>query len=128
MASHNTSALDKALMGITSAGGNTPLTTALNAASADMASTKGPIALIVVSDGEDYGTVARIAEWIPVLKQSGVVLDYIHIGDCEKNAALAAACTQLGGQFVVVSDEAQLEEKFVEAIKRPMLPPAPDAK
>lgn len=53
MGKHNTSSLDKALMSINSAGGNTPLTHALNVASADMQATKGPLALIVVSDGED---------------------------------------------------------------------------
>ena len=53
MGNHNTTGLDRALMGITSAGGNTPLTTAINAASADLAKTSGPAALIVVSDGKD---------------------------------------------------------------------------
>jgi OOP family OmpA-OmpF porin len=53
MASHNTAALDQALMGITSAGGNTPLALALGAAGGDLQAVKGSSALILVSDGED---------------------------------------------------------------------------
>ena len=67
MGTHNTSGLDKALMGITSAGGNTPLAHALSASSADMMDTKGPIALIVVSDGEHQDNSPVMAA--KVLKQ-----------------------------------------------------------
>ena len=53
MGPHNAVALDKALADVTSAGGGTPLTTAIVASNADLQTTKGPAALIIVSDGED---------------------------------------------------------------------------
>jgi hypothetical protein len=78
---------------------------------------------IVVSDGGDSGTNV-LPEWVPVLKQSGIILDYIHIGDENPNDALKAACAALGGECVVVNTEAAFETKFVEAVHRLCLPPA----
>ena len=79
--------------------------------------------LIVVTDGEDRGTY-RITEWLPVLKASGVVLDYIHIGDSSVNQSIADACKALGGESVVVNDAKDLETKFIAAVGRKMLPAA----
>ena len=78
---------------------------------------------IIVSDGGDGGTNV-LPEWVPVLKQSGIVLDYIHIGDENPNDALKAACVALGGECVVVNTEKDFETKFVEAVHRLCLPPA----
>lgn len=46
---------ESALKKITKAGGTSPLDVAINAASGDLASAKGKIAVIVVSDGKDMG-------------------------------------------------------------------------
>jgi hypothetical protein len=78
--------------------------------------------LIVVSDGED--NVYALRNWVPNLKASGVVLDYIHIGDRCVNDELVEACKALGGESVTVNSVKDFEKKFVEAIQRRMLPPA----
>jgi Mg-chelatase subunit ChlD len=78
---------------------------------------------IVVSDGEDGETDRTIGSWVPTLKASGICLDYIHIGDCDVNAGLEAACKALGGECVVVNSIKDLEAKFIEAVGRLMLPP-----
>ena len=76
---------------------------------------------IIVSDGETW---TPMTDWIPVLKASGVILDYIHIGDREPNPEIVSACKVLGGDCVVVSTEKDFEERFVNAVSRPLLPPA----
>ena len=81
--------------------------------------------IIVVTDGEDYNADTTIQSWVSALKQSGVVLDYIHIGDRAANAGLKAACEALGGEYVTVNCERDFEEKFIAAVNRLMLPPAP---
>ena len=65
-----------------------------------------------------------ISSWVPNLKASGIVLDYIHIGEegCA-NAELRAACVALGGEYCVVNSEREFEAKFVEAVHRKLLPP-----
>ena len=78
---------------------------------------------IVVSDGEDY-SVNEIDAWIPNMKASGVILDYIHIGDCQPNDRLKTACVALGGECVTVNSEKELETKFFQAATRMLAPPA----
>lgn len=80
--------------------------------------------LILVSDGEDYSCSREIGGWVPNLKASGVVLDYIHIGDREPNEGVRRACVELGGECVTVNSERDFTTKFVEAVTRKMLPPA----
>jgi hypothetical protein len=77
---------------------------------------------ILVSDGEDYVADSTIVSWVPTLKASGVVLDYIHIGDHAVNAGLKEACKQLGGDAVTVNTERDFAVRFVEATQRRMLP------
>jgi len=77
---------------------------------------------VIVSDGQDAGTNV-LPEWIPTLKASGVVLDYIHIGDeSYTNNDLKQACKELGGEYVCVNTAKDFETKFVEAARRLMLP------
>jgi Mg-chelatase subunit ChlD len=79
---------------------------------------------ILVTDGEDGSASMAISSWVPNLKASGIVLDYIHIGEegCA-NAELRAACVALGGEYCVVNSEREFEAKFVEAVHRKLLPP-----
>jgi len=78
---------------------------------------------IIVSDGEDGECEKEIGSWVPALRASGIVLDYIHIGDHHTNASLMKASVELGGTACVVEKEEDIETKFVEAVQRKMLPP-----
>ena len=78
---------------------------------------------IIVGDGQDSGTYA-IDSWLPALKASGVVLDYIHIGsEGSLNEPLQKACVALAGEFVTVDSEEAFEAKFIAAAERLCLPP-----
>ena len=79
---------------------------------------------VVVTDGADWTCEENIAAWVPNLKTSGVILDYIHIGDCGVNAGLQAACVALGGNFVNVNTEEQFQAKFIETFRRLLAPPS----
>jgi len=79
---------------------------------------------IMVSDGEDGNADHNIPKWIPTLKASGVVFDYIHIGDSHRNSGMVQVCKETGGECVTVNSERDLRAKFVEAVNRLMLPPA----
>ena len=74
---------------------------------------------VLVTDGEWWG---NLDSWLPTLKASGVVLDYIHIGDLQPNEDIARACKETGGEYALVNSEKSLREKFVEAVSRKMLP------
>lgn len=109
------------------AGGGTEILAAIGKAVECCRKSPSPVGvhhLILVSDGEDYAADSIIGSWVPNLKASGVVLDYIHIGDRNPNGGMAAACKALGGECVTVNSEREFTEKFVEAVQRKMLPPA----
>ena len=76
---------------------------------------------IIVSDGADCVADLNIGQWVPALKASGVVLDYIHIGDYDANDGLKKACLDLGGEFVVVNSLHDLEKHFIAAVERKLL-------
>ena len=78
---------------------------------------------VLVTDGGDTGG-GYIPNWIPTLKQSGVVLDYIHIGDEQPNYQIEEVCKATGGEYSLVNSEKSLREKFVEAVQRRCLPPS----
>ena len=81
--------------------------------------------IILVTDGQDYTADSTIGSWVPAMKASGVVLDYIHIGEAGyANQGVKAACEALGGEYVVVNSERDFSEKFIAAVNRLMLPPA----
>jgi hypothetical protein len=79
---------------------------------------------ILVSDGEDCAADNNIGSWLPALKASGVVLDYIHIGETSLNEGIKKVAIALGGTCVQVVTEEELKEKFIEAAQRLCLPPA----
>lgn len=78
---------------------------------------------VLVTDGGDTGG-GDFLGWIPTLKASGVILDYIHIGDESPNSEISAVCKATGGEYALVNSEKSLREKFVEAVSRKCLPPA----
>ncbi|MHA1215924.1 MAG: VWA domain-containing protein [Candidatus Thorarchaeota archaeon] len=76
--------------------------------------------IVVVSDGED--NVRGLGKWVGAFKQAHVVLDYIHIGNSYwANGILRTVCEKTGGEFVVVTNEREFEERFVEAARRKLL-------
>jgi len=77
---------------------------------------------IVVTDGGDRVANENIVSWVPALKASGIVLDYIHIGDEHVNEGIKKACELLGGEAVTVNSVRDFEQRFVEAVGRKMLP------
>lgn len=52
---HTTERLEKGLATVACDGGPSPLASAIRAASQDLSSTRGPIAMIIISDGRDMG-------------------------------------------------------------------------
>jgi len=117
--------LEKLSYGFAECGAGTNIMRALREAIEVCRRKPSPVGIhhfIVVSDGEDSGTSA-LPGWVPMLKQSGVVLDYIHIGDSYRNPELIAACKELGGEFASVNSVRELEKKFVAAMNRLLAPP-----
>lgn len=122
--------LEKAIAEVDKVCGGTNILDALTKGLEACAAKQSKVGLhhfVLVTDGEDSYSSSMIHDWVPVLKQSGVVLDYIHIGDLEVNDAVKEACEALGGQFVGVETQEELETKFMEAAQRKCLPPAPSA-
>ena len=75
---------------------------------------------VLITDGEDWTTFG--SDWVVSLKQSGVILDYIHIGDCHPNAQIQSLCNATGGTYALVNSVKALRDKLVEAVTRKMLP------
>ncbi len=80
---------------------------------------------ILVTDG---GAATNLLGWVANMKASGIVLDYIHIGDHRTNDDVKAACEATGGEFMTCNTEKDIAEKFTLAAARLCLPPAPDKK
>jgi len=103
MGTHNATALNKSLMSVNSAGGNTPLTTAINAAGADLAKTSGPVALIVVSDGEDQDdSPVKAAQALKQAFGDRLCITTVKVGDDPAGASVLnriAAAGQCGLSF-----------------------------
>ena len=77
---------------------------------------------VLVTDG---GAGTNLRGWIATMKASGVVLDYIHIGETHYvNDDIKAACEATGGQYMVCNREKDIAEKFTLAASRLCLPPA----
>ncbi len=77
---------------------------------------------ILVTDGGDSDADRSLPGWVPSMKASGVVLDYIHIGDEYANDGVKAACLATGGEFNVCNTEKDIKEKFTLAVARLCLP------
>ncbi len=78
---------------------------------------------ILVTDG---GSHTSLTSWVPNMKSSGIVLDYIHIGESGYvNDDVKRACEATGGEFMVCNTEKDIAEKFTLAASRLCLPPAP---
>lgn len=123
--------LDELCIGWGNAGGGTDILNAISAAMDVCREKPSPVGIhhfIVVSDGEDGRADQALPSWLPSLQASGIVMDYIHIGDETRNAGLELVCKSTGGECVTVNNEKDMRAKFVEAVNRLMLPPAPDKK
>lgn len=85
--------------------------------------------IVLVTDGED-GSALDVPDLVPQMKQMGVVLDFIFMGqavnvDDPCVAALKRASEATGGTFTIVGNAKDFEEKFIQASTRALLPPAP---
>jgi hypothetical protein len=106
-----------------SAFGGTSFLRALNAAMDACREKPSPVGIhhfVMVGDGEDH--FPDFPKWIPTLKTSGVVFDYIHIGDGAPNCYFQEVCKATGGECVVVNCESDLRKKFEHASNRKCLP------
>ena len=100
--------LDKLCISYNGTGEGTDILTAINAAVEVCRAKPSPVGIhhiIIVSDGEDGTADRTIGTWVPSLKASGVVMDYIHIGDSPVAEGLKKACHDLSGEFCVVNSE-----------------------
>ena len=123
MAGHNTVGLDQALMEITSAGGNTPLAHALDAADGDMQAVKGPTALIIVSDGKDQGDAPVTGA--QALKQTfgdRLCITTVKVGDESAGAAVLSQIVGAGGcGFATNADQIMSPDAMADFVAKVFL-------
>ena len=104
-AAYNTAEFQSGLDKITKAGGNSPLSAALDAAGEDLALARGKMALIVVSDGEALGE-ETVASAKKLKDQFGerLCIYTIHVGDNAAGGAFLGKIAQAGGCGYAKSD------------------------
>ena len=104
-ATYSTAGFQSGLEKITKAGGNSPMSAALDAAGEDLASTQGKIALIIVSDGEDMKEEA-VDSAKKLKDQFGerLCIYTIHVGDNAAGGAFLGKIAQAGGCGYAKSD------------------------
>lgn len=99
MTAYNRSGLTETINSVTTTGGNTPMTQALELAKGDLATAKGDIAVIVISDGEENIKVPAVVA-VQALKekyQDRVCIYTILIGDSPEGRATMKNIAQAGG-------------------------------
>ena len=108
MTAHTKSGLGEAINAVTTTGGNTPLTRAIELANADLANTKGDIAVIIISDGEENIRVPAVvaARALKEKYQDRVCIYTILIGDSVEGRATLEQIAQAGGCGFATDEEA----------------------
>ena len=99
MAAYSKTGLAEAINAVTRPGGNTPLTRALELANGDLANTKGDIAVILISDGEENIQAPALVA-VKALKdkyKDRVCLYTILIGDSPEGRATLEQLAKAGG-------------------------------
>lgn len=137
MTDYSNSSFGEAINSITKTGGNTPMTRALELADGDLAKTKGDVAVIVISDGEENIKVPAMAA-ARALKgkyQDRVCLYTILVGDSPEGGATLKEISQAGDCGFDTDEEAVRTPDgmaaFVEKVflkkgeKAVALPPTP---
>lgn len=137
MTAYSKSGLGEAVNAVTTTGGNTPMTRALELANGDLAKTKGYIAVIVIGDGEENIKVPAVVAARALKEKYGARLCIytILIGDSKEGKANMQALAQAGGCGFATDEEALstpngmadfVEKVFLEkAAKVAVVPPAP---
>jgi len=107
MTAHSKSGLGEAINAITTTGGNTPMTRALELASDDLANTKGDIAVILISDGEENIRVPAVvaAQALKEKYQERVCIYTILIGDSPEGRVTLEQIAMAGGCGFATDEE-----------------------
>lgn len=130
---YSTGGFGKALKGVTGPDGNSPLGKAITAASGDLKSAQGKIAVIVVSDGKDMGQ-APVTAAKAMKNQFGdrVCIDTILVGNDPGGKAVLEQVAAAGDcGFATNTDRLASSSKmagFVEGIFLAKAPPKPAPK
>jgi OOP family OmpA-OmpF porin len=121
---YTTAGLEEAVAGVMRAGGLSPLVLAMNAASEDLKSTEGDIALIVVSDGKEMDDApVAAAKKMKCLYGDRLCIYTVLVGDSPEGKNLLEQVTEAGvcGSSVNADDIASgqnmagfVEEVFLE--------------
>lgn len=108
MTAYSKSGLGDTVNSVTSTGGNTPMTRAIEMANGDLDKTQGDIAVIVISDGEENIKVpATVAARALKDKYKDRVCIYtILIGDSQEGRAAMKSIAQAGGCGFATDEEA----------------------
>lgn len=92
--------------------------------------------VVLVTDGDSI-TVSDLPKLIPVMKEKGIVLDFVYIKTVNGWTAqriegsdyiqtITSISAQTNGQVQVVDNAQSFSKKFFEVSSRKCLPPAPD--
>jgi OOP family OmpA-OmpF porin len=108
MTTYSKSGLADTINAVTTTGGNTPMTRAIELANADLANTKGDSAVILISDGEENIKVPAV-EAVRALKEKygdRVCVYPILIGDSPEGRVTLEQIAQAGGCGFATDEEA----------------------
>ena len=108
MTTYSKSGLGETINSVTTTGGNTPMTRALEMANNDLANTKGDIAVILISDGEENIKVPAVvaARALKEKYQDRVCIYTILIGDSPEGQTTMKEIAQAGGCGFATDEEA----------------------
>lgn len=108
MTTYSKSGLDGAINSMTTTGGNTPITRSLEMAKDDLAKTKGDIAVILISDGEENIRVPAVvaAQALKAKYQDRLCIYTVLIGDSQEGQATMQELAQAGGCGFATDEEA----------------------
>jgi len=108
MTTYSKSGLGGAINSVTKTGGNTPMTRAIEMANGDLAKSKGDIAVIVISDGEENIKIPAVvaARAMKEKYKDRVCIYTILIGDSEEGQATMKEIAQAGDCGFATDEEA----------------------
>jgi OOP family OmpA-OmpF porin len=108
MTAYTQAGLGDAINAVTTTGGNTPMTRAIELATADLAASQGPIAVILISDGEENIKVPAVVAARALKEKYGdrVCIYTILIGDSAEGRVVLAEIAQVGGCGFATDEEA----------------------
>jgi len=108
MTAYSKSGLGETINSVTTTGGNTPMTRAIERADGDLAKTKGDIAVIVIGDGEENIKVPAVvaARALKEKYKDRVCIYTILIGDSQEGQAVMQSIAQAGSCGFATDEDA----------------------